>query len=198
MLRDDTEKNDDNHLLLSIIVREVDRLDELISDFLEYSRPRPLKLAPFRLDDTVREVVELYAQGSPGHTIELDVPDSTPAPVLVDLESFRQVIWNLIKNGTEACEDASRDICVIVTLSATDTDVVLAVEDDGAGLDDKTAEHIFEPFFTTKEKGTGLGLATIYRIIEEHGGVIRHVKPERLRGARFEVRLKMVQEREAV
>jgi two-component system nitrogen regulation sensor histidine kinase NtrY len=67
--------------------------------------------------------------------------------------------------------------------------VVLAVEDDGAGIADEHRERIFEPFFTTKAKGTGLGLAIIARLIEDHGGVITLEPPQSLRGARFVVRL---------
>ncbi len=187
MLRDDEESSEENRMLMSIVMREVERLNDLITEFLNYSRPRTLQLSKLSLQQIIREICQLFQAGDGDTEIEIEIQNADGRTVLADEEAMRQVVWNLLKNGAEACEISNRPAKLYIEVIAGESTTSLAVEDDGPGLDDKAAEHIFEPFYTTKDRGTGLGLATIYRIIEDHGGVIRHAPPTRLRGARFEV-----------
>ncbi len=96
---------------------------------------------------------------------------SVPAPVEGDAGQIQQVILNLAINARDAMPDGGT---LTLRVTSSDTEVSLDVEDDGAGFDETAREHIFEPFFTTKEvgKGTGLGLAVVYGIVEQHGGRI--------------------------
>ena len=176
--------------LLAIVVREVDRLDGLITSFLEYSRPRPLALERVDVGEVLEEVLTLFERKA-GARLEVAVEvkaDEGAAATVADREALTQVLWNLLNNAAEA--QAGRDaVRIEVGLGREDESLVLAVEDDGPGVSEEAEAHIFQPFFTTKAQGTGLGLATSYRLIESHGGEMRLVPPRRLGGARFEVRL---------
>jgi two-component system sensor histidine kinase PilS (NtrC family) len=194
---------------MRIVVREVDRLNKLITNFLEFSRPRALDMADADLIELSREVLGLFNNNKSCDPVQVDLrcadsagEELAEAPARVDREAFRQVLWNLLNNAREAMSqtDAPHRIIVSVAPRAAadepddgrppeDAAWLIAIEDDGPGIAPEVAERIFEPFFTTKETGTGLGLATIHRLIEQHHGRI-HVGPaEELRGARFEIEL---------
>jgi two-component system sensor histidine kinase PilS (NtrC family) len=181
--------------LMGIVVREVDRLNDLISDFLRYSRPAPLALESVRLADLVREiagVAEGQSQGDVRLRLELD----DAVRVRADPAQLKGAIWNLWNNGIEAMEGKG-ELRVRVRLgfhglssqderlpgrnapedrgpgdSRLEARGVLEVEDTGPGMSPELQDRIFEPFFTTKQDGTGLGLATVQRIVEQHGGGI--------------------------
>jgi two-component system sensor histidine kinase PilS (NtrC family) len=190
----DTLEEDDQRLL-GIVDREVDRLEELIRSFLEYSRPRPLQLAERNVVELIEEVLELFRNRPAHHAIDIDVaiPDDANGEEFVasiDEQAIHQILWNLLKNAAEAMEEAGVErprICV--ECFRADGQLVLAVEDDGPGIHGAEFDRIFQPFFTTKAEGTGLGLATSYRLVEEHGGQMSLASPEYLDGARFEIEL---------
>ncbi len=203
--------------LMGIVVREVDRLNDLISDFLRYSRPAPLALEAVCLADLVREiagVAEGQAQGDVRCHLELD----DAVRVRADPAQLKAAIWNLWNNGLEAMEGKG-ELRVRVTrapagLSSQDERPpgrnapedrgpgdsrleargVLEVEDTGPGMSPELQDRIFEPFFTTKQDGTGLGLATVQRIVEQHGGGIE-ISSSIGRGTCFRVLLPLVEER---
>lgn len=169
--------NDSNRALMGIVMREVDRLNLLISDFLEYSRPHNLKRDEVDLMALSREVVSLAASRGT-YTINLLGPQT--ALVLLDEQATRQILWNLINNAAEA---GATTIRVLVNCETDRCHLV--VEDDGTGIPANIRERIWEPFFTTKRKGTGLGLATIFRLMEEQQATITLIEPRVLSGAAF-------------
>ncbi len=192
MLGSLADLSNDDAMLMRIIVREVERLDKLLTSFLEYSRPRPLDISSADLLELIGEVLELFRNRHvDAHTVvELQTEeDVTRAPALVDREAFRQVLWNLLNNAREAMDEQASPHRIDLSVSEKTTGWCVAIEDDGPGIDPEVQERIFEPFFTTKETGTGLGLATIHRLVEQHDGRIRVVEPRRLSGARFEIEL---------
>lgn len=161
--------------LLAIVTRESERLNGLITDFLAYARPRPPQLEVIDLYQMLYELRALLSADHHFHqiTVDLNVPESFMA--LADRGQLQQVMLNLLQNAADAMPQGG-----VVTIDASlDTDgkgssmVRIAVADQGTGLDEETAQHLFEPFWTTKTSGTGLGLATVYRIIESHGGTIK-------------------------
>ena len=180
----------DQRELMNVVVREVDRLNHLITQFLEYSKPRSLR--PSRVDPEalVREVAVLFQTGHPGAEIEVHAT-SEGSPIWLDEEISRQILWNLLHNGAEAQLESDDDAVVrlYVGVDSTPELISICVEDDGPGVPEDISERIFEPFFTTKATGTGLGLATIYRLANEHRGSIELEPPVHLSGARFVVRL---------
>ncbi len=192
MLEAMADLDSDDAALMNIVVREVDRLDNLITSFLNYSRPRALELGRADLLELTDEVLGLFGRrtNQPEMDVEFEVADGIQeAPARVDREAFRQIVWNLLNNASEAMEDMDTPRRILIEVTDSDTGWVLSVEDNGPGMADEVAERVFEPFFTTKEKGTGLGLATIHRLIEQHDGRIRVGEGQELSGARFEVEL---------
>jgi two-component system sensor histidine kinase PilS (NtrC family) len=192
--------------LMNIVLREIERLDGLIADFLQYARPAEPKLAPVELAPLLEEVAEMCRAACPtGVRVVATAPPGAFA--LADATQLRQVLWNLVRNAAQAVGERGT-----VSLSATPaapaaqgsapslrseaTDgrgaVEIAVADDGPGIASETVERIFDPFFTTKPSGTGLGLATVHRIVTAHGGTIA-VQSKPGAGARFAVRLPAVE-----
>jgi len=218
--------SEDEGALMGIILREVERLNELISQFLEYSRPRKLTPTPIDIEELVCESLQLFRHSHMDILVALEIDDALEgAEIHLDREAMSQVIWNLLNNAADAMverhastessdrlpniplqlpmstpiqspsevEDVDPALPRIdVTLSRGEKNkdaLVIAVEDNGPGIPPEIADRLFEPFFTTKEKGTGLGLATIFRLIEDHGGHISLMPPQRLKGARFIIEL---------
>jgi two-component system sensor histidine kinase PilS (NtrC family) len=196
--------------LMGIVVREVDRLNQLISDFLRYSRPAPLKPEPVQLASLVEEIAEM-SESQDGSDLEISLELDREAVVMADPSQLKAVVWNLWNNAREAM-NAAGHLSVRVRRSEGDLSqehrsvgrneqgaspclerttgwtAVLEIEDSGPGIGVDVQAMIFEPFFTTKRDGTGLGLATVRRIVEQHGGVIEASNAEG-RGACFRVRL---------
>ena len=188
MLQDVAQLDDSASNLMDIVLREVDRLDMLISEFLDYSRPSNLSSERVDLDELVEEVLELFEEGEQ-RDLELDLhTDGTPMTLEVDREAIRQILWNLLNNALEAVPDdrTPRIRLELESLQENDRSLYrLSVEDNGSGVDPDEAERIFEPFFTTRDEGSGLGLATTHRLVEAHGGRIQLEEPDRLEGARL-------------
>jgi len=190
--------------LMDIVLRETDRLNRLITEFLHYARPRPPELDSVPVRHCVDEVIEmLEASLPPGVELEVDVP--AELGVRADPSQLRQVLWNLALNGCQAMPDGGRLRVEAEPArggssqepSAADRNeqeeqkdawVEITVRDQGGGIPREAMEQLFEPFFTTKAEGTGLGLATVHRIVQEHGGDVR-VESAAGQGTSFRVRL---------
>jgi signal transduction histidine kinase/streptogramin lyase len=169
---------------LGVLERETKRLADLMSELLEFARPRSLLLAPTDLKSLLDEAVEMYRAGHDAAFPKIVVgSNSTALQVVVDRGRVVQVLVNLIENAVKHAKGLTT-----VTLSvdgATGPRACIRVHDDGAGIAPDHLPHIFEPFFTTG-KGTGLGLAIVQRIIKEHGGTIE-VESEVGRGTVFTI-----------
>jgi len=164
--------------LLDIVVREADRLNILITDFLAYARPASPDKKRIELCPLCEEICTLLASDSrfgQVSTINL-VPDQIF--VRADVNQLRQVLLNLLHNAAAAMPDGGR-IEIGARLQQNGADgsrrtpaAVITVTDSGTGISAEAAAHLFEPFWTTKPDGSGLGLAITYRIIEAHNGTI--------------------------
>ena len=187
MLSTGAELPDDDRALLQIVLREVDRLNTLVSDFLEYSRPRTPKLASTQLAPIIHRVVDLFRyQIEDELRVDLEIDDDLP-DLELDEQAVEQMLWNLLNNAREAARE-SADPVVSVLSTRVGNDVIMSVQDSGSGIADEDLERVFQPFFTTKTGGTGLGLATLYRIAEAHGASVVARSSEALGGAQFDVR----------
>jgi two-component system, NtrC family, sensor histidine kinase PilS len=187
LLGQGSQVGDDDRALMAIITREVDRLNNLITELLDYANPRPREVVDFDLAVLVDETVRVFQQDRSFGDLELTL---RPLPERVELSAdaakLRQVTWNLLRNAAEAASAGGRH--VEVTLSAGDDGATLEVADDGPGIPAAAVARVFDPFFTTKKRGTGLGLATCHRIVVEHGGSI-DLDSEPGRGTRVIVHL---------
>ena len=209
------QENDPEQVrLMEIVVREVDRLNQLISDFLRYSRPSPIKLESVVLADLIDEVAEISkSRGFSDLEIVLDL--DRELVVRADPAQLKAVVWNLWNNAKEAMNGEGRLTARVSRIPRDDPQdhrpthrneqavglvsghspewtAMLEIEDTGPGIGSDARATIFEPFFTTKRDGTGLGLATVRRIVEQHGGSIEAL-PAASGGACFRVSLHCVE-----
>jgi two-component system sensor histidine kinase PilS (NtrC family) len=174
-----TAKAEPDKELMTIVLREVERLNHLITDLLEFARPRQLETQRLDVAATLSELVRVFDNDRllQGVGVEL----SAPSPVWVDADpgQLRQVVWNLVRNAAEATAAAGTERPpVAIEVRARPAAprepgwALLTVRDRGAGIAPEQRAHLFEPFFSTKQGGTGLGLATVHRIVEAHRGAI--------------------------
>jgi two-component system sensor histidine kinase PilS (NtrC family) len=172
--------------LLDIVLREAGRLEKLVEQFLAFARPAEPRRTRMDLCDTAAEALDLFAHDPLSARTRIQ-RDLRPAPTMGDPDQIRQVLWNLIRNAAQAIEPRGGEIR-IATRADGPGDAVLVVEDDGPGIAPADRERIFLPFYSTRSNGSGLGLATVHRIIDAHGGSVT-VDSAPGAGARFVVRL---------
>ncbi len=178
VLPDETKKR-----LMEIAIKEMDRLNTIVSDFLMYSNPKPLEKRLVNLSEIVNSVVEMVNTDT-NITIEKDIQEDIY--LMVDEYKIRQLIWNILINAVQASTPGS---IVRVSLKDTGSFCNIKIRDYGEGIAENDLEKIFYPFFSTKKEGTGLGLAIAYRIVEEHGGKIE-VQSTVGEGTEFSIYLK--------
>ncbi len=183
ILVDETEDPAVKLEVAGFIVEEVNRLNTKVHDLLSYSRPRPPDFQKVDINEILEETVRFWEyQKYPEKQISIIKTFNQKMPVLlIDREQIRQVILNLLINCCEAMPDGG-NIAVTTDFESQQKDhnnsrnmdgVRVEFEDTGIGIQDKDLSRIFDPFFTTKKEGTGLRLATVNRIIENHKGKIR-------------------------
>jgi signal transduction histidine kinase len=176
---------------LDTISEEIRRIQDKLRNLLDLSRLQSLSIQWVQPNELVRQVVELaqHEATAQGIGIHLDLESSDRLAPL-DRAGFKQILWNLLGNASES-QKGGGNIWVrsrFESMKKNSPAFVLAVEDEGEGIEESLLSRIFEPFFTTKEigQGTGLGLAVCYRIVEGHGGSIE-VKNLSPRGCLFRV-----------
>lgn len=153
--------------LANIVLKESGRLNGIIKQFLEYARPAALARARVNVADALDEVLVLLDHRAGPGTLKL-VREFPPSLMWdVDPQQFRQALWNLCLNAFEAMPGGGE---LRVGAEVTDGALVVRVTDTGEGVAPEDAAHIFEPFYSTKTSGTGLGLAMVQRIAQDHGG----------------------------
>jgi signal transduction histidine kinase len=173
MLEEDAALHDrrSSHRLLAITRSEITRLENLVTDFLSYARPRPLALTRVHAVDLLERLREVLAGQLRLGTAEIAIVDRTGgAEVEVDPDQMRQLLLNLVQNGLAAAEEAGRRPRIQLSAERDGAGVVLGVEDNGLGIPPELAERVFELFYSTRKGGTGLGLAIARRIAHEHSG----------------------------
>lgn len=166
---------------LRVILEEVDRLNRVVTQFLDYSRQHAVDLKPVDLSKLVSKTIDLM-KPSIASSIEVEFqPARAPAQVLAAGEQIQQVIINLIQNAQNALVGRSSGmirISVAIEEESPTSEVTLVVEDTGKGIKKENLEKIFIPFFTTSPGGTGLGLSICQKIIEAHRGRIEVASEE--------------------
>jgi len=182
--------DDDSQRLMEIVLRETERLDGLITDFLQYARPAPPTLKSVPLAPLVDELVEMFEKSrAPENPIAVRVEVEKHLAVVGDASQLRQLLWNLYLNAAQAMPEGGRLVISArpapgpsqgrsaAGRNAAEEEgtpfVELVVADTGVGIAPEVIDRIFDPFFTTRREGSGLGLATVQRIVESHGGSLR-------------------------
>jgi len=183
--RDDAE-------CLEIISKECQRLNGLLTQFLDFARPRAPKYQTTDFGAVVDSVMELAAHAVDKRSIELRKEISPDlAPVECDPDLLKQVLLNLVINAIQAMPGGGE---VVVSAAPRNDRLSIEVKDEGCGIGEADRDRIFDPFFTTKENGTGLGLSVAHQIVEQHGGILTG-EANLGRGMTFSVSLPLRHER---
>jgi two-component system sensor histidine kinase HydH len=178
------EAGSDNKKAAGIMAEEVDRVNRVISELLEFARPMELKLKAVEIYDLVDKALRLIkyeaqtANVSLFKSIEADLPK-----VPMDKDRFTQVLLNIFINGIQAMKDGGK---LSVEVFARENKLLFHISDTGEGISADDQINIFNPYYTTKTKGTGLGLAIAFKIIESHGGSIT-IESAKGKGTLFEI-----------
>jgi signal transduction histidine kinase len=167
---------------IEMVTRQCTRLENLLNDFLRFSRLRNLELRLGSLNEQIERVLDLFEPQCREQGIEVQrYLDPDLPTVKLDPETVQAALVNLVKNAIEAMPHGGQ---LLAHTGLTRTGVALDLIDTGCGMDEKTAMKMFEAFYTTKNGGSGLGLPTARKIIEAHGGRI-DVHSEAGRGTKF-------------
>ncbi len=178
------DANQENQKLMDIAIREIDRLNRLVSEFLDFVKPEKFVPKPVDLRALLSEVGAAVSRSKDfaGHSYKEELAEGVVASGSEN--KLKQVVWNLIMNAVQAM--GGKGVVVLGCSKVPGGRVKFWVEDQGQGMSEEVQAHLYEPFFTTKDKGTGLGLATAYKIIEAHHGEMR-VKSKVQSGTRFDI-----------
>lgn len=184
----ETLADPENKKLMEIAIKEIGRLNRLITEFLDFVKPEQIAAVPVDLTALLSEVVtSARAMKECRDTIVIH-EEFSEAIASGHAGKIRQVVWNLVMNAIQAIPSKG---LVRVGCRTSGSRTYFWVEDNGTGMKAEVQRHLYEPFFTTKDKGTGLGLATVYKIIEAHKGIIKVTSTEG-KGTRVEVELPRV------
>jgi two-component system sensor histidine kinase HydH len=162
--------NPEQRAYLDVIVREVDRLNRVVSDLVELARPREPQRAPHDVLEVVRHAVTLLEPDARAKGVQIAADLDGPLPaLLIDRDMLLQALLNILLNAIEAMQAGGR---LQIRVTEQPQWVAVAVQDTGCGIAPEHVERLFDPFFTTKPQGTGLGLAIAHSVVQAHDGEI--------------------------
>ena len=157
-----------------LMLMEINRINELVSEFLLLSKPKHAKLGKLQVDNVIREILPIIHNEAILHGVTVTYrPKSGLRPIVADRELLKQVFINICKNGIEAMSAEGGVLSITESVDEDDQRLHVHIKDTGPGIPAFLIDKIFDPFFTTKEEGTGLGLAVCQRIVHDIGGSIR-------------------------
>lgn len=186
ILRDDYRPGDPKHEFIEIQIKETERLNHVVEDFLRMARQQPLELRDCSIRDELETIVTLVSKDAHDRGISLQLESNEEQAVIKgDGEKLRQAFLNIVINALQATPSGGS---VSIVCRRNDTGYVIRFIDSGCGIASDALTKIFEPFFTTKTDGTGLGLAVTRKIIEGHGGTL-DIESETGQGTTVAVRL---------
>jgi two-component system sensor histidine kinase PilS (NtrC family) len=156
--------------LMQIVLREADRLNTLVNDFLLFARPTSGKAEPVELGPAIGETLALFEKDAAwGQRITVAQELGPNVWTRMDPKHLRQILWNLLLNAAEATNGNGT---VRVKCESSHGMARVEIADNGSGMSEETQKQIFNPFFTTRTQGTGLGLSIVHRLLESYGGRI--------------------------
>lgn len=179
MLKESLDMDDVRNRLMDIVLREINRLNSLVSDFLVFARPKEAAIEEFELNRVIMDSLELFKNSSKWTgkiLVKTELRDAMT--IRSDPEQLKQVLWNLFLNASDAMTQGgilhvSADMIHSRDRHGMEKEMArITIRDTGAGFSEKALQHLFTPFFTTKEGGSGLGLATVRRIVEGLKGTV--------------------------
>jgi len=158
---------EEDQKLCALMTRETTRLDDLVTDMLDLTRPRVPAKEPTDVVPIARDVVALAGRSGRAEDVVLAL-EAGDDPLIVEADGaqLRQVIWNLVRNAMQASSAGQR---VVVRVTRSGRTVALEVIDEGAGISEEAKERLFDAFYSTRSQGVGIGLAVVKRIVDDHG-----------------------------
>ena len=171
LLKKKVTKIDPSNTIPDIIVEEANRLNSIITDFINFAKPRSPNLVPCRIEEVIDKNITFLAMQikENGYIIKQNYQNSLPE-IQADAAMLYQSFLNILINAMQAMPNGGS---IEITISSNDNIVTINFEDEGQGISDEVIAKIWDPFFTTKEMGTGLGLGVVKNLIESHGGSIQ-------------------------
>ncbi|MCZ7671167.1 MAG: ATP-binding protein [Chloroflexi bacterium] len=193
MLKMFISPEDENYEAVDLIARAGERATKVVRGLLDFARQEQYKFIPGSVNQSIRQALDLVSYQLQSAHIEIKEQYAQDEPVMIASWEHLKSVWlNIFVNARDAFKSQAANRQIEITTSLTDdkTMIQVLIQDNGKGMSAAEAAHIFEPFYTTKDpgQGTGLGLATSHRIIEQHGGDINVVSSP-LEGTTFVVRL---------
>lgn len=190
ILRKDIPYNPEHDKLMQIVLRETDRLNALVSNFLLFAKPPVGKIERVDLESALAETIKLFEKNQDTSRRVSIISDFYPNIwVEIDPVHLRQVMWNIILNAAEAIE--GEGLITVKTYPLKQNYACVEVNDTGCGMTKTLIQSIFNPFFTTKSSGTGLGLSIVHRILESYNSWL-DVESEVGKGTRFTWKLNRI------
>ncbi len=162
------QESNANEWQLSLMIKELDRMNAIVEDMLSMAKPGNPQLKETFIEDILSEIVPLYNHSSGTMNIQFNL-DIKRVPLKLDPRQITQVLYNLIRNSCEAMDGTGQ---ITIETCIKDDQYCLFIKDTGAGIPVEIEKNIFDPFLTSKETGTGLGLPIVQRILEDHNGTI--------------------------
>ena len=181
-----------------VMVREIDRINHVVTDLLNFARPMKLEPQAIMIETLIDHVVSLVSPDAKKQGIDIRIDIGSGLPRMhVDPGQVTQAMLNLMLNAISALENGGV-LEIRVVLSENGKSIVIHIDDDGPGIDPEILDKIFEPFFTTRERGTGLGLAMVRKIAENHDGRVTAIcpPPGKSAGTRFALSLRNMEAKE--
>ncbi|HID28546.1 MAG TPA: two-component sensor histidine kinase [Desulfobacterales bacterium] len=186
LLKQNLARSDPENQLADVIVQEANRLNSIVTDFLNFARPQAPHLMPCKVDEVIDNNLTFLAAeiNKKGYQIHKRFATEIPE-IQADAGLLYQAFLNILINAMQAMPEGG---AIYIELSARKHILTISFADEGGGIPDETLSNIWEPFFTTKDKGSGLGLPIVKKIIEGHGGIIE-IESGRDKGAQVTITL---------
>ncbi len=178
----------DDQQIANIMIQEVDRLNRVVGQLLDFARPIKISKKPVSMQALIEDSLKLVARQASEKNIKIET--RFPAqmdPIAVDPDQLNQVLLNLYLNAIDSM-DAGGRLAISIKNSQPAHNIEIEIMDDGIGISQEDLAHIFDPYFTTKATGTGLGLANVHNIVDAHGGKVA-VESQPGRGTTFTISL---------
>ncbi len=173
--------DEDSQKLMEIISREGNRVKRLLDNLFNYTEQKNLNISKIKLKELILEIIKIFETNYPEVSFHINID----APLFDgDSDRLREIFWNLFINSVEAMKSKGR---IDVSTRFDNKNIYIFIQDEGGGIPEELIEKVFNPFFSTKKRGTGLGLAVVYKVIKAHRGTI--AVSNTISGAEFRISL---------
>ena len=190
ILKDDYKPDNPKYEFIEIQIKETERLNRVVEEFLLMAHPKPVDMRSCSIQDELETIISLVAKEAREKLVTLVLePQALPLMIQGDGEKLRQAFLNIIINALQATPPGGK--VIISTNVSEDEFCKICFKDTGSGINAETLPRIFDPFFTTKQNGTGLGLAITRKIIEHHKGILL-IESDTTNGTTVTIRLPML------